>query len=109
MSMRNLLDLVSKEKIKQEREKAAKKFAVGMGVVAVAGVATGVLIAPKSGKEIRENMKIKAVNTVEAIKDTVQKKVETAKDSAVSTNAASRKKRILSKTFRKNGRFKKGD
>ena len=54
MSMRNLLDLVSKEKIKKERKKAAQKFAVGMGVVATAGVATGILYAPKSGKKTRE-------------------------------------------------------
>ncbi len=82
MSIRNLLDMVSKEQRKKEKEKAAQKFAVGMSVVAVAGVATGMLIAPKSGKETRENMKIKAVNAVETIKDTVHKKVETAKDSA---------------------------
>ena len=83
MSMRNLLDLVSKEKIKKEREKAAQKFAVGMGVVATVGVATGILYAPKSGKETREGLKRKAVSMVESIKETVQKKIDTAKDSAV--------------------------
>lgn len=42
----------------------------------------GVLFAPKSGRETRENLKKKAVNTAETIKDTVKKKVETVKDSA---------------------------
>lgn len=82
MSLSNLLDLVSKEKIKKEREKAARKFAAGMGIVAVAGVATGMLYAPKSGKETRENMRKKVVNIAKTIKSSVQKKVETAKDSA---------------------------
>lgn len=82
MSIRDLLNLVSKEKRKKERVKAVQKFAVGMGVVAAAGVAVGVLLAPKSGKETREDMKKKAIDTVETIKNTVQKKAETMKDSA---------------------------
>ena len=77
MILRDLLDLVSKEKRKRERVKAAQKFAVGMGVIAAVGVVSGILFAPKSGKETREDMKKKAVNTVETIKDTVQKEVET--------------------------------
>jgi gas vesicle protein len=82
MILRNLLDLVSKEKRKKERVKAVQKFAVGIGAVAAVGVATGILFAPKSGKETREDLKKKAVYTVETIKDTVRKKAETVKDSA---------------------------
>ena len=85
MSLRDLLDLVSKEKRKRERAKATQRFAVGMGVVAAAGVATGILLAPKSGKEIREDLKKKAVETVETVEDTVRKQVETLKDSAAHT------------------------
>lgn len=80
MILRDLLDLVSKEKRKRARVKAVQKFAVGMGVVAAVGVATGILFAPKSGKETLEDLKKKAVNTVETIKDKVQKKVETANE-----------------------------
>lgn len=69
MILRDLLELVSKEKRRKERLKKAQKFAVGMGVVAAAGVATGILIAPKSGKETREDLKNKAVKAVETIKD----------------------------------------
>jgi len=85
MSLRELIDLVSKEKRMRERTKAARKFAVGMGVVAAAGVATGILFAPKSGKEMREDLKKKAVNTVETVEDTVRKQVESLKDSAAHT------------------------
>jgi gas vesicle protein len=83
MIIRDLLDAVNQEKRKKEREKAAKKFAVGMGVVAAAGVTTGLLLAPKSGKEIREGMKKKAIDAVENVKETVQKKAEMIKDCAV--------------------------
>ena len=82
MTMRHWLDLVSKEKRKETEMKAVKKFAVGMGVAAAVGVAAGILLAPKSGKETRAGLKEKALNAAESIKDTVQKKVETVKDSA---------------------------
>jgi gas vesicle protein len=83
MILGDLLDLVSKEKRKKERVKTARKLAVGIGSVAAAGVATGILFAPKSGKETREDLKKKAVNTVETIRDKVRKKAEMVKDSAV--------------------------
>lgn len=82
MIFRDLIDMVSKEKRMRERAEATKRFAVGMGVAAVVGVATGIFFAPKSGKEAREDFKKKAIDTVETIKDTVRKKIETAKDSA---------------------------
>ncbi|HWP96058.1 MAG TPA: YtxH domain-containing protein [Syntrophomonadaceae bacterium] len=82
MILRDLLDLVSNEKRKRERVKTAQKFAVGMGVVAVVGIATGIFFAPKSGKETREDLGKSAVSTVAAIKDTVQQKTETVKNSA---------------------------
>ena len=85
MILEDLRNLVSKERRRKERLKAARKLAVGMGVVAAAGVATGMLFAPKSGKETRKILKHKAVNTVETIRDTVRKKAEAAKDSASHT------------------------
>ncbi len=82
MIIRDLLDLASQEKRKRERIQVAQKFAVGIGVAATVGAATGILLAPKSGKETRKDLKKKAVNTVEAVKDKVQKKAETVKESA---------------------------
>ncbi len=82
MILRDLLDLVSKEKRRQERVKTAQKFAIGMGVVAAAGVATGIIFAPKSGKETRKDLKNKYFKCCSAMKDTLHKKVEMAKDYA---------------------------
>ncbi|MCM1567698.1 YtxH domain-containing protein [Dehalobacter sp. 4CP] len=71
MIFKDLLLLVNKEKRERERVKAAQKIAVGMGAAVAVGVATGILFAPKSGKETRRNIKNNAINAVESIKDTV--------------------------------------
>lgn len=60
MSMKNFWDLVTQDKREQARAKAAKQIAVGVGVAviaAAAGVATGILLAPKPGKETWEELK----------------------------------------------------
>ena len=93
MNMDELLDLVNKDKRMKNRVKSVQLFTIGLGIVvtvgfglvAVAGVAAGIIFAPKSGKETRADMKKKAVNTVENIKDTVQNKAETVSDSAADT------------------------
>lgn len=41
----------------------AKKFAIGAALTALAGYIAGILTAPKSGKETREDVKNKAVET----------------------------------------------
>jgi len=99
MILRDLLSLASKEKRKKERVKAVQKFAVGMGVAAAVGVATGVLFAPKSGKETRADLKKKAVNTIETIKGTVQKKAETVKDAAA--HAAQEVRNVIKDAYEK--------
>jgi len=83
MNIRELIESANKEKKKKERAIAAQNLAVGMGVVATLSVATGILFAPKSGKETREGIKMKAVNTVETIKDKVQERADIIKDSAI--------------------------
>ena len=60
----DLLDLINKEKREKERIKTAQRFAVGIGIVAAAGVATGIVFAPKSGKKTLEDLKKKAVDTM---------------------------------------------
>jgi len=85
MILKDLIELVSKERRRQERVKTAQKFAVGMGIL-TAGVATGIIFAPKSGKATRADLKNIAANILENIKDTVQMKAETVKDCAA--NAA---------------------
>ena len=83
MNFKELLNLVHKEKKKNERVKVAKKFAAVVGILTTVGVATKLLFATKAGKKVQENLKKKAVETVEIIKDSVQKKAETVKESAV--------------------------
>jgi gas vesicle protein len=82
MTIRHLLEMVNKDKRKKERVKAALEITIGMGIATALGVAIGVLIAPKSGKETREDLKIKVEHTVEAIKDKVHEKSELVKDTA---------------------------
>jgi gas vesicle protein len=86
MNLKNEQDDLSKKTREIEKVKVAQVLVVGMGIVvaiAATGVTTGVLIARKSGKETREDLKKKAVNTVETIKDTIQKNAETVKDSTI--------------------------
>jgi hypothetical protein len=60
MALKDLLDLTGKEKLRKKRTKTVQTIAVGVGAVvaaAAAGVATGILIAPKPGRETREDLK----------------------------------------------------
>ena len=85
MILRDLQDLISRDKRKTESLKTAKTLVVGITIAAALGLAAGMLFALKSGKDTREDMKKKAVNTVEAIKHTVQKKADEVSDSAAHT------------------------
>jgi gas vesicle protein len=80
MYFNNLLDLINRKRRNEERAKTAMKFAVGMGIAASIGLAKGILFAPKSGKETREELKKKAVDTMEVIKAKVRSKAELLKD-----------------------------
>ena len=55
--------------------------AQGAFVGAVAGIAAGLLLAPKSGKNLREDIKNSVDNTINQVKDTTNEFVENAKDS----------------------------
>ena len=48
---------------KKKDDNGAKKFAIGAALTALAGYIAGVLTAPKSGKETREDVKNMAVET----------------------------------------------
>ncbi len=50
----------------------AKKFALGTIVGIVAGIVAGVLTAPKSGKETRADIKLKAEELKEKASDTAE-------------------------------------
>lgn len=80
MNIIDFVNLVSKDKREEARVKAVQRFVVGIGIAGVVGVATGLLFAPKSGKETRIIIKEKGIDTLENIKDTVRMKVDTVKD-----------------------------
>lgn len=67
MISKKFLKLISKQTKKEKRKKAG--LTIAMGVVATVGTAIGILFAPKAGKETREDLKKKADDTVETIKD----------------------------------------
>ncbi len=81
MILRDLGDLIGKERREKERAEAMRMCALGMGIAALLGLATGILIAPKSGKETRQDIKEKAANTMDLIKNTVEDQIYIMKDS----------------------------
>jgi gas vesicle protein len=56
-------------------------IAIGIGIGAAIGLAAGIFLAPKSGRETIKDIKNKAVSTAGAIKNTVRSKTEAAKNS----------------------------
>ena len=82
MFLKDLVDMVGKEKRNKARVKTAQKFAVGMGIAGAVGALVGILFAPKTGKETMAEIKKKTVKTVEDIEDAVKNTVEKVKKSA---------------------------
>jgi hypothetical protein len=65
MVFKGLLNSLNKQNKRRQAMKSAQQIAVGVGVVTLAaasGVATGILLAPKSGKETRDNLIGKGAN-----------------------------------------------
>ena len=58
---------------KQDNNGTAKKIAIGAALSAVAGYVAGILTAPKSGKETRQDIKEKAVETYAAAEKELKK------------------------------------
>lgn len=55
------------------KKETAKKFAIGTAVAAVVGYVAGILTAPKSGKETRQDIKDKAGETYAAAEKELKK------------------------------------
>ena len=85
MMMRDLLNAARKEKRREATMKTVRMIGLGAGIAAVsmaAGGAAGILFAPKSGKETRAALKMKAENTLETLKESAAKKAEAVKNFA---------------------------
>ena len=75
----DLKDLLKKNKKKSTKKQAAKNVAIGAGIGTAVGVAAGVLLAPKSGKETRDDIAKVTKDTLENVKDglnTAKEKIE---------------------------------
>ncbi len=75
----DLKDLLRKNKKKSSKKQAAKNVAIGAGIGTAVGVAAGVLLAPKSGKETRDDIAKVTKDTLENVKDglnTAKEKIE---------------------------------
>lgn len=69
MSLAKLIEEKKKAKNRKETAKKSKNIAVGATVGILAGLAGGLLFAPKSGKETRENIKDSASDLTNTAKD----------------------------------------
>lgn len=63
-----------KRKETRERKKAAAKVGAGLALGSIIGLATGILLAPKTGKEVRGNFAKKATDAIRQGKELVLEK-----------------------------------
>ena len=84
----NIYDLINKKKRKQ-KAKAVKTAALSAAIGVTAGAAAGVLLAPKSGKETREDIVNKSVEA----KDKLVEKTKATK-AAINTKVSEGKKDV---------------
>ena len=84
----NIYDLINKKK-KKQKAKAVKTAALSAAIGVTAGAAAGGLLAPKSGKETREDIVNKSVEA----KDKLVEKTKATK-AAISTKVSEGKKDV---------------
>ncbi len=82
MIIREMFEMIGKEKRRKQRIQNAKTLAIGISAAAAAGLAAGILFAPKSGKETRNDIKEKTKEVVENTKEAVTKNAKAMKESA---------------------------
>ena len=75
MILSKIIEQKKREKKLAQKKKNAKNLAIGAAIGIATGAVSGILLAPKSGKETRDNIK----RTSSDINDTVKEKVSTAK------------------------------
>lgn len=80
----SLYDMLSVTSKKDAQRKARRKrnanVAAGVAAGAAIGAAAGILLAPKAGKETREDIKIKSGEIATKVKDTTNRAVSAVKE-----------------------------
>jgi len=84
-------------KKKSSRKQTAKNVAIGAGIGTAVGVAAGVLLAPKSGKETREDIANTTKQTLENVKEGLNVAKEKIEELVKKIKAAAVVKLILLK------------
>ena len=75
MSLLKIIEQKKKEKELAQKKKNAKNLAISAAIGVATGAVSGILLAPKSGKETRDDIKRTSLD----INHTVKEKVSTAK------------------------------
>nr|WP_283244262.1 YtxH domain-containing protein [Wansuia hejianensis] len=85
---------------RERKIKTAKNVATGTIIGTTLGAIAGLLFAPKSGKEMREDITIKSKEVADNLKDTMGEKIEEAKDfkNKVTLDLKEKKEKIENKT-----------
>ena len=76
MSLSKKIQAKRQAKIKAEKIKKAKTAAAGVAAGVAAGAVGGILLAPKSGKETREDIKNASKQAVDAVSDKAAEALE---------------------------------
>ncbi|WP_055667282.1 YtxH domain-containing protein [Desnuesiella massiliensis] len=106
MSLKSILEQRRLEKERKLKIRTAKKVATGAAAGILAGIAGGLLFAPKSGKETREDISNKAKEVNDSIKtkaDEAKKALE-EKTEEVKTNYQEAKEKIVTYLNEKKGK-----
>jgi gas vesicle protein len=72
MFIQDLIEQKMRRVRAQEAKRTARDIAIGLGIGATLGAAAGILLAPKSGKETREDIAAGAKEVIDQVKDQVE-------------------------------------
>ena len=79
MFIQDLIEQKMRKVRAQEAKRTARDVAIGLGIGATLGAAAGILLAPKSGKETREDIASGAKEVIDQVKDQVEEVGKTLK------------------------------
>ena len=85
----------------KNRKKAARNTATGLGLGVALGAIAGLLFAPKSGKETRQDIKVAAEKAAQVVKEAAEKGAEVVKEKAHEASEFAKEKAQVATEFAK--------